>query len=31
VQVHAWIYGLKDGRLSDLGFDSANWLNERIR
>ncbi len=31
VQVHAWIYGLQDGRLSDLGFDSANWLTERIR
>ena len=31
VQVHAWIYGLQDGRLSDLGFDSANWLKERIR
>ena len=31
VQVHAWIYGLQDGRLSDLGFDSANWLKQRIR
>jgi carbonic anhydrase len=31
VHVHAWIYGLKDGRLADLGFDSANWLKERIR
>jgi carbonic anhydrase len=31
VHVHAWIYGLKDGRLSDLGFDSSNWLKERIR
>ncbi|MCU1384894.1 MAG: carbonic anhydrase [Acidobacteria bacterium] len=31
VQVHAWIYGLKDGRLSDLGFDSSNWQKERIR
>jgi len=29
--VHAWIYGLSDGRLRDLGFDSANWLKERIR
>src|SRR5437763_16384526 len=31
VRVHAWIYGLKDGRLADLGFDSSNWLKERIR
>ena len=31
VHVHAWIYGLQDGRLSDLGFDSSNWLKERIR
>jgi carbonic anhydrase len=31
VRVHAWIYGLKDGRLRDLGFDSTNWLNERLR
>ena len=31
VHVHAWIYGLKDGRLRDLGFDSSNWLNERLR
>ena len=31
VHVHAWIYGLRDGRISDLGFDSANWLKERIR
>ena len=31
VKVHAWIYGLRDGRLSDLGFDSSNWLKERIR
>jgi carbonic anhydrase len=31
VHVHAWIYGLKDGRLADLGFDSSNWLKERIR
>ena len=31
VQVHAWIYGLRDGRLADLGFDSANWVKERIR
>ena len=31
VKVHAWIYGLQDGRLSDLGFDSSNWLKERIR
>jgi carbonic anhydrase len=29
VNVHAWIYGLKDGRLHDLGFDSSNWLKER--
>ena len=31
LDVHAWIYGLKDGRLSDLGFDSANWLKNRTR
>jgi len=31
LDVHAWIYGLSDGRLRDLGFDSANWINERIR
>ena len=31
VRVHAWIYGLSDGRLRDLGFDSSNWLKERIR
>ena len=31
VAVHAWIYGLRDGRLGDLGFDSSNWLKERIR
>ena len=29
VKVHAWIYGLKDGRLRDLDFDSSNWLKER--
>ena len=29
VNVHAWIYGLKDGRLRDLGFDSSIWLKER--
>jgi carbonic anhydrase len=31
VNVHGWIYGLTDGRLRDLGFDSTNWLNDRIR
>ena len=31
VRVHGWIYGLSDGRLRDLGFDSSNWLKERIR
>jgi carbonic anhydrase len=31
VHVHAWIYGLKDGRLTDLGFDSSHWVKERIR
>ena len=31
VHIHAWVYGLKDGRLRDLGFDSSNWINERIR
>jgi carbonic anhydrase len=31
VNVHGWIYGLSDGRLRDLGFDSTNWLNDRIR
>jgi carbonic anhydrase len=27
LDVHAWIYGLRDGRLSDLGFtqDAASW------
>ena len=29
VAVHAWIYGLSDGRLRDLGFDSSNGLKER--
>ncbi len=29
VNVHAWIYGLRDGRLSDLGFDSVIWRKER--
>ncbi|MGH9139542.1 MAG: carbonate dehydratase [Vicinamibacterales bacterium] len=29
VNVHAWIYGLRDGRLSDLGFDSVTWRKER--
>jgi carbonic anhydrase len=28
VAVHAWIYGLRDGHLSDLGFDSSKWLKE---
>ena len=31
LSVHAWIYGLRDGQLSDLGFESSNWLKERIR
>jgi carbonic anhydrase len=31
VRVHGWIYGLSDGRLRDLGFDSSNWLKDRIR
>jgi len=31
VRVHGWIYGLSDGRLRDLGFDSSHWLKERIR
>jgi len=31
LRVHGWIYGLTDGRLRDLGFDSATWLNQRIR
>jgi carbonic anhydrase len=31
VHVHAWIYGLKDGRLRDLGFDSSAWSSERTR
>jgi carbonic anhydrase len=29
IAVHAWIYGLRDGRLRDLGFDSSNGLKER--
>jgi carbonic anhydrase len=29
VNVHAWIYGLRDGRLRDLDFDSSSWLKER--
>jgi carbonic anhydrase len=29
VNVHAWIYGLRDGRLRDLDFDSSSWLEER--
>jgi len=29
VNVHAWIYGLRDGRLRDLGFDSSSWIKER--
>ena len=29
VDVHAWIYGLRDGRLSDLGFDSLTWRQAR--
>ena len=31
LSVHAWIYGLRDGQLSDLGFESSNWLKARIR
>jgi carbonic anhydrase len=31
LNVHGWIYGLSDGRLRDLGFNSARWLNERTR
>jgi carbonic anhydrase len=30
LQVHAWIYGLRDGRLRDLEFDSGDWMKERI-
>jgi carbonic anhydrase len=31
LHVHGWIYGLSDGRLRDLGFDSANWPKDRVR
>jgi carbonic anhydrase len=30
LDVHAWIYGLRDGRLSDLGFQSSNWSKGKI-
>jgi carbonic anhydrase len=31
LRVHGWIYGLTDGRLRDLGFDSATWASQRVR
>jgi carbonic anhydrase len=31
VRVHGWIYGLADGRLRDLGFNSTNWPKDRLR
>jgi carbonic anhydrase len=31
LDVHAWIYGLRDGCLRDLGFDSANRGREESR
>jgi carbonic anhydrase len=31
LNVHGWIYGLSDGRLRDLGFNSSRWIEERTR
>jgi carbonic anhydrase len=31
LNVHGWIYGLSDGHLRDLGFNSAEWLKERTK